>query len=122
MPVEDATATAQNPQSDIQYQGDKTSALEPTFKPIASLASGSKVAYIDLYHCHSVDIAIVDRTDKHEQEEVFTSWRGGGQGRYSVDELIPRTDIAGNLTQLLTNALNLTRQGIKTALNRFIHL
>jgi hypothetical protein len=54
MPFENATATAQDSQSDTQYQNSKIAALEPTIKPISSLASGTKVTHLDLYHCTAV--------------------------------------------------------------------
>jgi hypothetical protein len=118
MPFEDATETDQNPQSDTQYQNSKTATLEQTVKPIHSLASGTKVTHIDLYHRHGGDIGTVDLTDAYMG--VFVTWGIGGQGRYSVDELIPRTEAANDLTQLLANALKLTRQGIKTVLNELV--
>jgi hypothetical protein len=118
MPFKDATATDRNPQSDTQYQSSKTATLEHTVKPIPSLVSGTKVTHLDFYHRYGGDMGIVDRTD--EYGEVFVTWGGGGQGRYSVDKLIPRTDTASDLAQLLANALKSTRQGIKTALNELV--
>jgi hypothetical protein len=63
MPFENATATSQNSQSDTQYQNSKIATLEPTVKPISSLASGTSVTHLDFYYFHDGDIELVDRTD-----------------------------------------------------------
>jgi hypothetical protein len=65
MPRENAPTTAQNSQSDVQYQDSKIATLEPTAKPLHSLVSGTKVTHLDLYYFHDGDIELVDRTDAY---------------------------------------------------------